>query len=114
MLKLLKGGINLDKIRCYGVKLESIVTGKNNSITDVQGVKVGHKTLDNGEIKTGVTANLPHERNIFQNKLVAATHVINGYGKSTGLLQIEELGTIETPIILTNTLSVGTAYEALV
>ncbi len=102
------------KIRDYGINIGSFLTGKNNSITDVKGVKVGHKTIDNGKIKTGVTAILPHEGNIFKEKLVAACHVINGFGKSTGLIQIEELGTIETPIILTNTLSVGTAYEALV
>src|SRR5690554_6291606 len=102
------------KIRDYGINIGSFLTGKNNSITDVKGVKVGHKTIDSGNIKTGVTAILPHEGNIFKDKLIAACHVINGFGKSTGLIQIEELGTMETPIILTNTLSVGTAHEALV
>lgn len=102
------------KIRDYGFKIGSFPTGKNNSITDVKGVKVGHITLVDGDIKTGVTAILPHEGNIFRDKLIAACHVINGFGKATGLIQIEELGTIETPIILTNTLSVGTAHEALV
>lgn len=106
--------MNNKKIRDYGIIIGSIPTGKNNSITDVKGVKVGHKTLNNGNIKTGVTAVVPHEGNIFKEKLIAACHVINGFGKSTGLVQIEELGTLETPIILTNTLSVGTAYEALV
>ncbi|MCK9444940.1 MAG: P1 family peptidase [Tissierellaceae bacterium] len=102
------------KIREYGIKIGSFPIGENNSITDVKGVKVGHKTLDKKNIKTGVTAILPHEGNIFKEKLIGACHVINGFGKSTGLIQIEELGTIETPIILTNTLSVGTAYDALV
>ncbi|WP_353094357.1 P1 family peptidase [Tissierella praeacuta] len=102
------------KIRDYGINIGTFAIGNNNSITDVKGVKVGHTTLDDGIIKTGVTAILPHEGNIFKDKLVAACHVINGFGKSTGLIQIEELGTIETPIILTNTLSVGTAHEALV
>lgn len=102
------------KTRDYGINIGTIPTGINNSITDVKGVKVGHKTLDEGTIKTGVTAIIPHEGNIFKDKLVAACHVINGFGKSAGLIQIEELGTIETPIILTNTLSVGTAHEALV
>lgn len=102
------------KIRDYGINIGSLPIGKNNSIADVKGVKVGHKTLRDGNINTGVTAILPHEGNIFKNKLIAACHVINGFGKSTGLVQVEELGTIETPIILTNTLSVGTAYEALV
>ena len=102
------------KIRDYGISIGSYETGRRNSITDVKGVKVGHVTLDEGKIKTGVTAILPHEGNIFREKLIGACHVINGFGKSTGLMQIEELGTIETPIILTNTLSVGTAHEALV
>ncbi|MDR7856744.1 P1 family peptidase [Tissierella sp.] len=102
------------KIRDYGINIGTFAIGNTNSITDVKGVKVGHVTLDEGAIKTGVTAILPHTGNIFKDKLVAACHVINGFGKSTGLIQIEELGTIETPIILTNTLSVGTAHEALV
>lgn len=88
--------------------------GKNNLITDVDGVKVGHTTLDKENIKTGVTAILPHERNVFKEKVMAASCVINGFGKSMGLIQIEELGTIETPIILTNTLSIGTACNGLI
>ncbi|WP_249322579.1 P1 family peptidase [Wansuia hejianensis] len=102
------------KIRDYGISIGTMPTGSNNSITDVKGVKVGHTTLDEGKIKTGVTAILPHEDNIFKEKLVAASHVINGFGKSTGIIQIEEMGTVETPIILTNTLSVGIAYETLI
>lgn len=102
------------KIRDYGISIGTMPTGSNNSITDVKGVKVGHTTLDEGKIKTGVTAILPHEDNIFKEKLVAASHVINGFGKSTGLIQIEEMGTVETPIILTNTLSVGIAHETLI
>lgn len=102
------------KIRDYGINIGTFPIGNNNSITDVKGVKVGHTTLNEGIIKTGVTAILPHEGNMFKDKLIAACHVINGFGKSTGLIQIEELGTIETPIILTNTLSVGAAHEALV
>lgn len=104
----------IKRIRDYGINIGSIPTGIRNSITDVKGVKVGHTTLDNHHVKTGVTAILPHEGNVFKDKFIAAAHVINGFGKSTGLIQIEELGTIETPIILTNTLSVGTAYESLV
>ncbi|WP_343231693.1 P1 family peptidase [Tissierella simiarum] len=102
------------KIRDYGITIGNMPIGKNNSLTDVPGVKVGHVTLDKDSIKTGVTAILPYDKNLFREKLICACHVINGFGKSTGLVQIEELGTIETPIILTNTLSVGTAYEALV
>lgn len=102
------------KIREYGINIGKVPTGKNNSITDVPGVKVGHKTIKNGAIKTGVTAIIPHEGNMFKEKLIAASHVINGFGKSAGLIQIDELGTLETPIILTNTLNVGVAHDALV
>jgi len=105
---------NQKKIRDFGISIGNIKTGNYNSITDVPGVKVGHSTLDKGNIKTGVTAILPHERNMFKEKVIGAYHVINGFGKSTGLVQIEELGNIETPIVLTNTLSVGTVHEALV
>lgn len=87
--------------------------GKRNLISDVPGVTVGHATINEGEIHTGVTAVLPHPGNLFQDKVMAGVSVINGFGKSTGLVQVEELGTIETPILLTNTLNVGTACEAL-
>ena len=87
--------------------------GERDLITDVPGVKVGHVTLKEGDIHTGVTAVLPHGGNCFQDKVMAGVSVINGFGKSAGLIQIQELGTIETPILLTNTLSVGTACEAL-
>lgn len=102
---------NLDK---YNIKIGNMGKGKNNSITDVKGVKVGHITYDDGETKTGVTAILPHGENIFREKLVAASHVINGFGKSIGTIQIEELGTIETPILLTNTLNVGKVADGLI
>ncbi|KMK75377.1 D-aminopeptidase [Alkalihalobacillus pseudalcaliphilus] len=88
--------------------------GERNSISDVAGVTVGHVTINKGGVQTGVTAILPHQGNIFQDKLVAATHILNGFGKTVGTIQINELGTIETPIILTNTLSVGTATEGLI
>ncbi|MCI8610210.1 MAG: P1 family peptidase [Firmicutes bacterium] len=89
--------------------------GSRNLITDVPGVKVGHVTIedDEKEIHTGVTAILPHTGNMFQDKVMASASIINGFGKSIGLVQVEELGTIETPIILTNTLSTGTACTAL-
>ncbi|WP_177163508.1 P1 family peptidase [uncultured Fusobacterium sp.] len=96
------------------LKIGKLQKGKNNLITDVKGVKIGHKTLDNGNIKTGVTAIIPHSDNIFREKLICSSYVINGFGKSIGLVQINELGTLETPIILTNTLSVGTCSTALV
>lgn len=89
--------------------------GPKNLISDVPGVLVGHKTITDGKnINTGVTAILPHSGDIFHNKLFAGVSVINGFGKSTGLIQIKELGTLETPILMTNTLSVGTCMTALV
>ncbi len=89
-------------------------TGKLNKITDVKGVKVGHKTIDNGDIHTGVTVIIPSEDNIFHNKYVASSYVINGFSKTSGLIQIDELGTIESIIGLTNTLNVGTVQQAIV
>ncbi|MBO4422616.1 MAG: P1 family peptidase, partial [Clostridia bacterium] len=88
--------------------------GKRNLITDVAGVTVGHFTLSDGDIQTGVTAILPHQGDLFHEKCPAAAHVVNGFGKSTGLMQINEVGSIETPLILTNTLSVGQAFNACV
>lgn len=102
------------RIRDYGIEIGNLQTGINNLITDVAGVRVGHCTLNNNHTRTGVTAILPHGDNIFREKLLASSFVLNGFGKTTGLVQLEELGTIETPIVLTNTLSVGTAYDALV
>lgn len=104
----------IKRIRDYNISIGSLTPGKKNAITDISGVKVGHYTLDRNKVKTGVTAILPHNENLFKKKVVAATHVINGFGKSTGLIQIDELGTIETPIILTNTLNVGIAHQAVV
>ncbi|AUN13614.1 DmpA family aminopeptidase [Paraclostridium sordellii] len=98
----------------YLINIGELKKGKNNLITDVDGVRVGHVTLDNQDIKTGVTAILPHGGNIFKEKVMASTFVINGFGKSIGLIQVDELGTIETPIILTNTLSIGTACTGLI
>ena len=88
--------------------------GKKNKITDVPGVKVGHVTLNEQAkgIHTGVTAILPHEGNLFKEKTAAGVSVINGFGKSAGLVQIEEMGTVESPIIMTNTFGVGTALNA--
>lgn len=88
--------------------------GKNNLITDVPGVRVGHRTVDNEQHKTGVTVLLPCLDDIFQNKMIAACHVLNGFGKTAGLMQIQELGTLESPIALTNTLNVGLVHDALV
>ena len=90
--------------------------GPRNLITDVAGVKVGHVTLQSEDhnVNTGVTAILPHPGNTFREKLFAGAAVINGFGKSVGLVQMDELGTLESPIVMTNTLSVGTALTASV
>ncbi len=103
------------RARDYGIEIGVLRTGKLNAITDVSGVKVGHVTLhQNDGVHTGVTTILPHDKNIFQNKVPAAIHIGNGFGKLAGYSQVEELGNIETPIVLTNTLSVPTALTAII
>lgn len=98
-----------------GIDVGTMKKGMFNSITDVGGVLVGHKTLiKDDNVRTGVTAVLPHNGNIFQEKVPAAIYVFNGFGKLAGYTQVEELGNIESSIILTNTLSVGTAVKATV
>lgn len=90
-------------------------TGPENAITDVAGVKVGHTTVREGDrVRTGVTAILPHGGNLFREKVAGAVFVGNAFGKLAGSTQVEELGTIESPIVLTNTLSVGIAVDAIV
>lgn len=96
------------------VKIGNIKTGINNNICDVPGVLVGHTTIKNNQNKTGITTILPHSGNLFREKVVGAMYVFNGFGKSIGLIQVDELGTIETPIVLTNTLSVGNVANALI
>jgi D-aminopeptidase len=89
--------------------------GRLNAITDVVGVRVGHTTVIEGDdVRTGVTAILPHGGNLFQEKVAGAVFVGNAFGKLAGSTQVTELGTIETPIVLTNTLSVGVAMDAVV
>ncbi|HLT94489.1 MAG TPA: P1 family peptidase, partial [Membranihabitans sp.] len=103
------------RARDYDVIIGVIPTGQFNAITDVPGVKVGHTTRIEGEsIRTGVTAIIPSEDNVFQNKLPAAIYVGNGFGKLAGSTQVNELGNLETPIILTNTLGVATAIQAVI
>lgn len=98
----------------YGIRIGVLNRGKKNSITDVPGVKVGHLTIiEENSVNTGVTAILPHPGNIFQEKVPAAIFIGNGFGKLTGYSQVEELGNIETPVILTNTLSVPVAADAV-
>lgn len=101
------------RIRDYGIIPGRLKTGERNKITDVPGVRVGHCTVNRGEDHTGVTVILPGRDNSFLNKYVAAAYVHNGFGKSSGLVQIGELGTLETPIALTNTLNVGRVWDAL-
>ncbi|WP_342238595.1 DmpA family aminopeptidase [Inquilinus sp. OTU3971] len=100
--------------RDFGLVCGTLPTGPLNAITDVPGVLVGHLTLHAGDVLTGVTAILPHAGNLFRSKARAAVEVINGFGKSTGLMQVTELGTVETPILLTNTFAVGTCATALI
>lgn len=110
------------RFRDYRLSTGLLPTGPCNAITDVPGVLVGHSTIVQGEgalipgqgpVRTGVTAILPHGGNLFRDKVRGAIHVINGFGKATGIAQIQELGIIETPIVLTNTLSVGSAWDSL-
>ena len=103
------------RARNLGIESGILTPGKWNAITDVKGVSVGHKTLIEGDsIRTGVTVILPHQGNVFQEKVPAAVFVGNGFGKAIGFTQIEELGNIETPIALTNTLNAFLVANALV
>ena len=106
-----------------GIHIGHLCHGPQNSITDVEGVHVGHSTIITGEgrlipgegpIRTGVTVVLPHTNNLYRKKIPAACHVLNGFGKSIGLSQISELGHIESPIALTSTLNVWNVADALV
>lgn len=102
------------RLRDFGIMPGVMAPGKLNAITDVPGVKVGHTTLlESGEMATGVTVVLPHGGNIFQEKVPAAVYVGNGYGKLMGTTQIEELGYLESPIVLTNTLNVPKVADAV-
>lgn len=98
----------------WGFQVGTLPKGALDKISDVPGVTVGNCTLADGVVQTGVTALLPHPGDVFHEKVLAASYVINGFGKTTGLVQINELGTLETPILFTNTLSVGMAQTALV
>ena len=104
----------MKRIRDYGIIIGNGKTGRLNKITDVPGVKVGHYTLKDEKHNTGITVVLPCEDNPFINKVMATSYIINGYGKTQGLVQIEELGYIETPIVLTSTLNVGKIHDSIV
>ena len=103
------------RARDLGITVGVYPSGARDAITDVDGVRVGHTTIVEGErVRTGVTAILPHGGNLFQDKVAGAVFVGNAFGKLAGSTQVNELGTIETPIVLTNTLSVGAAMDAVV
>jgi len=103
------------RMREFGIETGTMKPGKWNAVTDVPGVKVGQVTIIEGEdIRTGVTAILAHGGNIYQEKVPAAVYIANAYGKLMGSTQVEELGNLETPVILTNTLSVPAAADAVI
>ena len=103
------------RARDLGIEIGIFQTGKWNAITDVKGVEVGHETIIKGDnIRTGVTIIKPHSGDLYKDKVMAAVHVINGFGKAIGFTQVNELGTIETPIALTNTLNVFLVGDAIV
>ena len=102
------------RARDLGLACGTLPPGDRNSLADVPGVTVGHCTLVHDDVRTGVTAVLPHPGDPFQDKLMAAAAVLNGFGKSTGLVQVNELGTLETPVLLTNTFAVGSCANALI
>lgn len=106
--------MNSKTLNDYNIEIGKLPKGSLNKISDVPGIKVGHCTIDNEEHKTGVTIIIPREDNIFENKLIASSFVLNGFGKSLGIMQIDELGTLETPIAITNTLNVGLVHDAIV
>mgnify|MGYP003575125870 CR=1 FL=1 len=120
ILSLLLPGVLLfsqaqEKLRAreHGITIGVLPVGIHNAITDVEGVRVGHTTIKNENILTGVTAIIPHGENIFQQKVPAAIFVGNGFGKLAGTTQLMELGNLETPIVLTNTLGVPVAMDAV-
>ena len=100
--------------RAWGVSVGSLPTGPHNRLTDVLGVRVGHRTVREQGVRTGVTVVLPHRGNPFREKVAAGVHVANGYTKAAGLEQVRELGTLESPVAITNTLAVGRVLAGLV
>src|SRR5215204_608753 len=111
-----------NQLKHLGFSVGRFSTGVKNSITDVPGVKVGHSTIiegtgkrkaGTGPVRTGVTAIIPDE-SVYMERVVAGAHILNGAGEVSGLIQIQEWGIIETPILLTNTLSVGRVSDSLV
>jgi D-aminopeptidase len=100
------------RLRELGYAVGRFPTGRLNALVDAPGVLVGHRTIVEGErLRTGVTAILPHDGNLYAEKVLGGFHAVNAYGKAAGLTQLAELGTIESPLLLTNTLSVGAVWE---
>lgn len=115
MISITSASFSQQGPRELGIHFGILPTGTYNAITDVPGIKVGQLTkIEGNSIRTGVTAILPHGGNIFQQKVPAAIYVGNGFGKLAGVTQVQELGNIETPIVLTNTLSVAAGIEGVV
>lgn len=106
--------LKLQSAAQWGLGVGRLPAGPRNSIADVPGVTVGHATVDTPQHKTGVTVIFPAQDNLFLRKMTAAAFVWNGFGKTTGLPQVQELGVLETPIALTNTLNVGLVQDAMV
>jgi len=111
--------MNRVRIRDLGINIGSYKTGTYNAITDITGVMVGHTTLsyksaEDRIVQTGVTAILPHSGNLFQEKVLGSSYVINGFGKTVGTIQLQELGVVESPILLTNTFSVPAVLEGTI
>ena len=102
------------RISDYGYRIGHHESGPQNKITDVPGVRVGHATVESGNQHTGVTVIVPGEGNPYLKKYLASAYVHNGFGKTCGLVQVQELGTLETPIALTNTLNVGKVADAMI
>jgi D-aminopeptidase len=100
------------RLRELGYAVGRFPTGELNALVDVPGVLVGHRTLVEGDtLRTGVTAIVPHGGNLYEEKVLGGFHAVNAYGKAAGLTQLGELGTIESPVLLTNTLAVGAVWE---
>jgi D-aminopeptidase len=115
LVPAMSAGEDRPRARDLGLRPGTLPPGPHDAITDVPGVQVGHVTLVEGDrVRTGVTAVLPHAGNVFQDKVAGAVFVGNAFGKLAGSTQVEELGTIETPIVLTNTLAVGAAVQGVV
>jgi len=106
--------MNRKRLRDWGIVIGELPTGPRNKLSDVPGVTVGHATVADGGHNTGLTVIFPASGNLYADKLIAASHIINGYGKTAGSIQLDELGTLETPIALTGTLNVGKVSDALV